>query len=117
MKKIKVSTLAVTIALATWSMPASAVPISWNAGTADWFMAGNWTPMQVPTNLDDASVNNAGTANANGSVQVNELNIGRVTSAASATGTVNVTSGNLTGNGAGSLHVGLTDNQAPGILA
>ncbi|MBT5050292.1 MAG: hypothetical protein HOM58_17465, partial [Rhodospirillaceae bacterium] len=34
-----------------------------------------------------------------------------------ATGVLNIQSGNLTGNGAGSLHVGLTDNQAPGILA
>lgn len=41
---------------------AMAVPISWNAGTGDWFVATNWDPAQVPTAADAVTVNNGGTA-------------------------------------------------------
>lgn len=42
---------------------ASAHANTWNAGTASWFLAGNWSaPAAVPTAADPAFINNGGTA-------------------------------------------------------
>ncbi|MCL4801093.1 MAG: PEP-CTERM sorting domain-containing protein [Burkholderiales bacterium] len=73
-------------------------------------MASNWAPAQVPTVFDDATIGNGGTANANAAVGVLGLNVGRVVGASNSSGTVNVTTGGLTGAGTGQLVVGSTDN-------
>jgi hypothetical protein len=53
---------AMTVALAA---PASAATISWSfPGTGSWFTAGNWSPAQVPTGIDQAIISNGGTATA-----------------------------------------------------
>jgi hypothetical protein len=49
------------------SMPIGAMPIWTNAGTGDWFVAGNWDTGFVPTPADDVQVNNGGTAVADSS--------------------------------------------------
>ena len=58
--------LFILAATLTWSAFASALPIDWIAGVDDWFDPANWSPAQVPTSIDDVSVNNGGTAEATG---------------------------------------------------
>ena len=41
---------------------ALAADVSWNAATGDWTNAANWTPAQVPTAGDTASIDNSGNA-------------------------------------------------------
>jgi len=101
----KLSFISLAAAIACWGTPASAVPIDWIAGTADWFTAGNWNPAQVPTLADDVSVNNGGTATAAvPGVQVQSLDVGDA-GAANATGTVDVQTSTVLGS-SGSLNVG-----------
>jgi hypothetical protein len=64
----------------------------WNAGIGDWDIAANWnrTPPGVPDGGDLAIVNNGGTAEATGSVQVRDLFIGSGFGGGTFLGTVTV---------------------------
>ncbi len=64
---------------------------TWNAGTADWNTAGNWSPAGVPTNADDAVINNGGTAQ----ISTNDAAANTLTVGDSATGNVQQTSNGL----------------------
>ena len=111
----KVSVLALALgALATWSAPASAIPINWINGGAlgTWTTPPNWSPNQVPMAADDATITNGGTANQTGlPISTRDLNIGLRTSGTfglpHGTGTVKLTNGNAMV--AGELNVGVTD--------
>ena len=96
------------LAIAALANTAMAIPVDWAAGNDDWFNATNWNPAQVPTSVDDASINNAGTANANATVQVGSLTIGRAVGASNVSGTANITTGDLFGSSG--LNVGRTVN-------
>lgn len=59
------SPLVVAVLTALASPTAPAAPVLWTGGTGDWFAAGNWD-VGVPSASDDATINNGGTAQANG---------------------------------------------------
>jgi hypothetical protein len=44
--------------------PALGAPISWNADTGDWFVTGNWPPVEMRDGNETAIVNNGGTMQA-----------------------------------------------------
>ena len=108
------SVLAVSlIAFMGWEVSVSAAPILWsNPGAGDWFNAGNWNPASVPTNLDDAFIQNGGTATAIGTTVVaNDIYVGLrdvgFQPAPHGVGTLNVTNADI--DAAGSISVGSID--------
>ncbi len=72
------------LCLALASPAAFGAPIAWDALNDDWHTPGNWLPQQVPTPVDDALINNGGTANAVADVDVRTLQVGAADSGGSA---------------------------------
>jgi hypothetical protein len=100
----------IPFALVCFAVPAAAATLSWqNPGTGDWFDLNNWSPNQVPTSADSASISNGGTATATGvPVTVGSLTIGTTSTTAAATGTVSIAGGNLSLSSSNNLNVGTT---------
>jgi hypothetical protein len=72
------STTAIAIALSFASVPAFAQ--TWDGGGADanWSTANNWSANAVPAAGGAVSINGAGGANANSTVNVNSANLASV---------------------------------------
>ncbi|WP_337877347.1 hypothetical protein [Elioraea sp.] len=78
--------------------PAFGAEITWNAGTGDWFAAGNWLPAQVPGTTDTAIINNGGTAQAAAcpDITVQSFSFGSTSTAGATVSGAGEIGGNLT---------------------
>jgi len=56
---MKIKTIAAAVLLTISG--ANATDLVWIGGTGDWTAAGNWSPAQVPTAVDNAWITNSGT--------------------------------------------------------
>ena len=88
--------------LATGIIPAGATNIVWtNTASGDWATAANWNPNQVPSPLDDVSINGAGTVTVDASAAANSLSLGGGTLAGSSSlvlsGTLTWVGGTISG--------------------
>ena len=55
------------------ALPTASWAASWNVSDGNWTNAANWNPTVLPTNADNAIINNAGTATVDSAVSVGKM--------------------------------------------
>jgi autotransporter-associated beta strand protein len=61
-KNVCLTFVAVICIVAFSTISGSAAIVQWNVANGDWMVPGNWNPNQLPTNSDEAYIQNGGTA-------------------------------------------------------
>lgn len=108
---------ALSFGLITWIGNPAAAVLTWqNLATGDWFTGTNWDAGgNIPGVGDTALILNGGTAQAGLSVNPGNLTVGSTSNTVAASGSLDVTSGDLALNGL--LQVGNTTSAATGTSA
>jgi hypothetical protein len=108
---------ALALGLITWAGNPAAAVLTWqNPGTGNWFDGVNWDASgNVPGVSDAALILNGGSAQAGSSINPSSLTVGTTSNTDAASGSLDVTSGDLTLGGI--LQVGNTTSTATSTSA